>query len=88
MKDKVNTNKVDTTLVVTGIVAPPAAMVAKKTGPIVPQLRFMNSIPYSIFVPPLTISAIVVTKFIKIKFMKSGARQKHPLPMDKEQSHA
>ncbi|KAJ1415393.1 hypothetical protein SESBI_18083 [Sesbania bispinosa] len=65
MINNVNMSKVDNSMMITGIVAPPAAMVAKKTGQSVPQLSVMKAIPDVIFVPTATIFALIAVKITK-----------------------
>ncbi|XP_027351399.1 proteoglycan 4-like [Abrus precatorius] len=66
INENVNINKVDESMIITAIVAPPAAMMAKKIGKIVPQLALMNVIPDVIFVPSATILAISATKILRL----------------------
>ncbi|PNX96391.1 hypothetical protein L195_g019597 [Trifolium pratense] len=49
-------------MMITGIVAPPAAMVAKRSGQSVPQLSALKVIPDVIFVPTATILALIAVK--------------------------
>ncbi|KAJ1439513.1 hypothetical protein SESBI_02453 [Sesbania bispinosa] len=65
MINNVSMSKVDNSMMITGIVAPPAAMVAKKTGQSVPQLSVMKVIPDVIFVPTATIFALIAVKITK-----------------------
>ncbi|CAN7108247.1 unnamed protein product [Brassica rapa subsp. narinosa] len=59
---KVKPSKVDDVTMITGIASPPAAMAAKRAGENVPQLKFIKLIPDVIFVPTVTILAIVSAK--------------------------
>ncbi|XP_047171441.1 integumentary mucin A.1-like [Vigna umbellata] len=68
--EKVNINKVDESMLITAIMAPPAAMMAKKTGQIVPQLALMNAIPDVVFVPSATILALIAVKIIRLTFIR------------------
>ncbi|KOM36915.1 hypothetical protein LR48_Vigan03g029600 [Vigna angularis] len=68
--EKVNINKVDESMLITAIMAPPAAMMAKKTGQIVPQLALLNAIPDVVFVPSATILALIAVKIIKLTFIR------------------
>ncbi|KAK2405854.1 hypothetical protein P8452_68265 [Trifolium repens] len=61
----VNISKVDNSMMITGIVAPPAAMVAKRSGQSVPQLSALKVIPDVIFVPTATIMALIAVKVTK-----------------------
>lgn len=70
---KVNINKVDESMLITAIMAPPAAMMAKKTGQIVPQLALMNAIPDVVFVPSATILALIAVKIIRLTFVRKTA---------------
>lgn len=63
--DKVNLSKADESMMLTGIVAPPAAMVAKRTGQSVPQLSVIKAIPDVVFVPGATILALIAIKLTK-----------------------
>ncbi|KAJ1443684.1 hypothetical protein SESBI_00280 [Sesbania bispinosa] len=69
MNKSVNLNKVDESTIITAIVAPPAAMVAKRTGQTVPQLKLMNAIPDVVFVPSATVLALIVVKILRLMFM-------------------
>ncbi|XP_058743304.1 uncharacterized protein LOC131616088 [Vicia villosa] len=61
----VNISKVDNSMMITGVVAPPAAMVAKRSGQSLPQLSLMKSIPDVVFVPTATILALIAVKVTK-----------------------
>ena len=69
INEKVNINKVDESMLITAIMAPPAAMMAKKTGQIVPQLALMNAIPDVVFVPSATLLALIAVKIIRLPFI-------------------
>lgn len=73
MIKNVNVSKVDDSMMITGIVAPPAAMVAKKTGQSVPQLSAIKAIPDVIFVPTATILALIAVKVTKRMSFKKVA---------------
>nr|KYP47029.1 hypothetical protein KK1_031333 [Cajanus cajan] len=60
--ENVNLSKADESMMITGIVAPPVAMVAKKTGQSVPQLSAIKAIPDAVFVPAATIAFLIVVK--------------------------
>ncbi|CAL5195263.1 unnamed protein product [Lathyrus oleraceus] len=70
MIKNVNISKVDDSMMITGIVAPPAAMVAKRSGQSLPQLSLMKSIPDVIFVPTATILALIAVKVTKRMTLK------------------
>ncbi|KAK7394541.1 hypothetical protein VNO78_15072 [Psophocarpus tetragonolobus] len=70
INENVNLNKADESMLITAIVAPPAAMVAKKTGQIMPQLALMNVIPDVVFVPSATLLALIAIKIIKLTFTR------------------
>ncbi|KAJ0240813.1 Calcium ion-binding protein [Hirschfeldia incana] len=59
---KVKSSKLDDVTLITGIVSPPAAMAAKRAGENIPQLKLIKLIPDVIFVPTVTIMAIVSAK--------------------------
>ncbi|XP_020225888.1 uncharacterized protein LOC109807712 isoform X2 [Cajanus cajan] len=86
INEKVNINKSDESMLITAIVAPPAAMMAKKTGSIVPQLALMNAIPDVIFVPSATLLALIAIKIIKLTFIgKTISNNTHVQPTPKQQ---
>ncbi|KAK7374474.1 hypothetical protein VNO80_07904 [Phaseolus coccineus] len=70
INEKVNMNKVDESMLITAMMAPPAAMMAKKTGQIVPQLALMNAIPDVVFVPSATLLALTAVKIITLSFTR------------------
>ncbi|KAK7350433.1 hypothetical protein VNO77_09069 [Canavalia gladiata] len=61
----VNISKADEYMMITGIVAPPMAMVVKRTGQSVPQLSAIKTIPDVAFVPTATILALIAVKLTK-----------------------
>jgi len=70
MNKNVNLNKVDESMIITGIVAPPAAIVAKRTGQTTfPRLKFLNAIPDVIFVPSATVLALIAVKILRLMFI-------------------
>lgn len=69
MKNKVNLNKGDYSMMITGIVTPPAAMVAKRAGENVTQLKIIKAVPDVIFIPSATMLALIVAKVSKRMFM-------------------
>ena len=67
---KVKPSKLDDVTMITGITSPPAAMAAKRAGENVPQLKFIKLIPDVIFVPTVTILAIVSAKLSRRMYLK------------------
>uniref|UniRef100_A0A0D3A187 Uncharacterized protein n=1 Tax=Brassica oleracea var. oleracea TaxID=109376 RepID=A0A0D3A187_BRAOL len=67
---KVKPGKLDDVTMITGIASPPAAMAAKRAGENVPQLKFIKLIPDVIFVPMITILAIVSAKLSRRMYLK------------------
>ncbi|KAK7386132.1 hypothetical protein VNO78_26119 [Psophocarpus tetragonolobus] len=65
VNQNVNLGKADESMMITGIVAPPVAMVAKRTGQSVPQLSVIKAIPDVAFVPGATILALIAIKLTK-----------------------
>ncbi|XP_027908369.1 uncharacterized protein LOC114167477 [Vigna unguiculata] len=65
INENVNLSKADESMMITGIVAPPVAMVVKKTGQTVPQLSVIKAIPDVAFVPGATILALIAIKLTK-----------------------
>ncbi|KAF2541418.1 hypothetical protein F2Q70_00033788 [Brassica cretica] len=64
---KVKPGKLDDVTMITGIASPPAA---KRAGENVPQLKFIKLIPDVIFVPMITILAIVSAKLSRRMYLK------------------
>lgn len=69
MKEKVTSSKVDDSMIITGIVTPPAAMVVKRAGENVPQLNMIKVIPDIVFVPSATVLALISVKVSRRIFM-------------------
>ncbi|XP_068478178.1 uncharacterized protein [Phaseolus vulgaris] len=65
INDNVNLSKADESMMITGLVTPPLAMVVKKTGQTVPQLSVIKAIPDVAFVPGATILALIAIKLTK-----------------------
>ncbi|XP_055817554.1 uncharacterized protein LOC129886749 [Solanum dulcamara] len=65
MKEKIQLNKADNTLLFIGLATPPAAMAAKKAGEAVPQLQLMKRVPDVVFVPAATLLALVSVKITR-----------------------
>ena len=80
-------------MIVTAIVAPPAAMVVKRTGQTLPQLRLMKPVPDVVFVPSVTVVSLVAVKILRLMFMKKktpkgvngGSSDIPPPPIDQPQ---
>ncbi|KAK7295300.1 hypothetical protein RJT34_18206 [Clitoria ternatea] len=99
IEENVNINKADESMLITAIVAPSAAMVAKKSGQKVPQLTFMNAIPDVLFVPSATILALIATKILRLMFMRKTSTtsngttrqtpsvEEQPAPKEPPQQH-
>ncbi|EXB37621.1 hypothetical protein L484_021827 [Morus notabilis] len=62
MRKNVNLNKIDDTTMITGVMMPPVAMVAKRAGETVPQLKMIKVIPDVVFVPSATVLALFSVK--------------------------
>ncbi|XVE82878.1 hypothetical protein DITRI_Ditri16bG0041000 [Diplodiscus trichospermus] len=69
--DKIKLSKLDNNTIMTGIVTPPAAMAAKKAGEFFPQLSIIKSIPDVIFVPSVTMAALVISKLSRRLYRRS-----------------
>lgn len=69
MKKKLNLSQLDDSTFYTGIITPPAAMVAKRAGESVPQLKLIKSIPDVIFVPSATVLALISVKISRKMFL-------------------
>ncbi|TKY65244.1 RanBP2-type zinc finger protein [Spatholobus suberectus] len=89
INEKVNLNKADESMFITAIVAPPAAMMAKKTGQKVPQLALLNAIPDVVFVPSATLLALIAIKIIRLmiigKTTSKDIERSHVQPKPKQQ---
>ncbi|KAI4352729.1 hypothetical protein L6164_006950 [Bauhinia variegata] len=70
MQKNVNLRKIDDSMMITGIVAPPAAMVVKRGGETLPQLKVVKAIPDVVFVPTATVLALISVKVSRKIFMK------------------
>ncbi|XP_074280028.1 uncharacterized protein LOC141605235 [Silene latifolia] len=55
----VSLSKIDNTTVITGVVTPPVAMVAKKAGEKFPPLMMLKVVPDVVFVPTVTFLALI-----------------------------
>ena len=73
MTKKVNLNKVDNSMLITGIVTPPAAMAAKRAGENVTQLKVIKAIPDVLFVPSVTVLALIFVKVSRRMLMRKIA---------------
>ncbi|KAG5009593.1 hypothetical protein AAZX31_07G107200 [Glycine max] len=72
--ENVNQSKADESMMISGIVTPPVAMEAKKTGQTVPQLSIIKAVPDVAFVPEATILALIAIKLTR----KWHSRISHP----------
>lgn len=70
MNKNVKVRKVDSSMMLTGLVAPPAAMVVKRAGETMPQLKPVKYIPDVVFVPSATVAALVAVKISGIIFKR------------------
>ncbi|KAJ7950806.1 putative Calcium ion binding protein [Quillaja saponaria] len=73
MKKNVNLNKLDDSMMITGLVTPPAAMVAKRAAETLPQLKAVKAFPDVVFVPSATVLALISVKMSRRIFMGSIA---------------
>ncbi|XP_024159413.1 uncharacterized protein LOC112166746 [Rosa chinensis] len=71
VKDNVRVNQADTATLLTGVLAPPGAMAAKKAGESLPQLKMIKNVPDILFVPTATVVALITVRFSKRLFMRS-----------------
>ncbi|EEF37456.1 calcium ion binding protein, putative [Ricinus communis] len=69
MKKYVHLSKLDDSVMVTGVVTPPAAMVAKKAIENVPQLKLLKYVPDVVFVPAATVAALISVKLTRKMFV-------------------
>ncbi|KAF8380566.1 hypothetical protein HHK36_028054 [Tetracentron sinense] len=65
MTKNVNTSKLDDSTMIAGVVTPPIAMALKRAGENVPQIRRIKIIPDVIFVPSMTLLALVSVKITR-----------------------
>ncbi|GAB2279574.1 hypothetical protein Dimus_014217 [Dionaea muscipula] len=72
-KDNVKPSKLDNFSLITGLLTPPAAMAAKKAGESVSQLKLITAIPDVIFVPSVTVLALISVKLSRKIFLKNMA---------------
>ncbi|KAM6556194.1 hypothetical protein CsatB_003213 [Cannabis sativa] len=61
----VKPNKIDRATMITGIVTPPIAMAAKRSGENVPQLKMIKAVPDALFVPFTTVVALFSVKITR-----------------------
>ncbi len=71
MKNNITLSKLDNTTMITGIDTPPAAMVAKRAGENLPHLSIIKHIPDVVFVPSVTMAALVSAKLSRRIFMQN-----------------
>ncbi|TXG59332.1 hypothetical protein EZV62_013905 [Acer yangbiense] len=82
MKKTMKLSSLDDVTIKTGIVTPPAAMAIKKAGQNVPQMKMIKAIPDVIFVPSITLIALISAKLSrKIIQRKSSPRSSLPPPL-------
>ncbi|KAA8520450.1 hypothetical protein F0562_014706 [Nyssa sinensis] len=86
MKKSLKLGKLDDATMITGLVTPPAAMVVKRAGESVPQLRMIKVIPDVIFVPSATVLALVSVKLSRKIFQdrddtRAELERGHPSPI-------
>lgn len=62
IRKKVNMRSADRSMIFAGLAAPPAAMVAKRAGESIPQLKVIKVVPDLLFVPSATLLALVGCK--------------------------
>ncbi|XP_017978927.1 PREDICTED: uncharacterized protein LOC18611235 [Theobroma cacao] len=72
---KIKLSKLDNTTMMTGIITPPAAMAAKKAGEFLPHLSMIKAIPDVIFVPSVTVAALVISKLSRRLHQRSVRSQ-------------
>ncbi|KAL2892539.1 Protein furry-like protein [Bienertia sinuspersici] len=75
IKENVSTNKPERLTVITGLVTPPAAMVAKKAGERVPALKMIKVVPDVLFIPSATFIALISVKVSQNVFHRKVVRQ-------------
>ncbi|PWA68567.1 hypothetical protein CTI12_AA307460 [Artemisia annua] len=73
MKTSVSMSKIDDSILITGLVTPPAAMAAKRAGESLPQLKAIKVIPDVLFVPSATVLALISAKLSKKMFLGNVA---------------
>ncbi|KAI7726381.1 hypothetical protein M8C21_018841 [Ambrosia artemisiifolia] len=73
MKASVTMSKFDDSVLMAGLVTPPAAMAAKRAGETLPQLKMIKVVPDVIFVPSATVLALISAKLSKKMFLGNVA---------------
>ncbi|XP_028095380.1 uncharacterized protein LOC114295347 isoform X2 [Camellia sinensis] len=73
MRKEVKICKLDNTTLIVGLVMPPAAMGVKRAGESVPQLSLIKTIPDVVFVPSITVLALVSAKLSRRIFSGNAA---------------
>ncbi|GLT68824.1 hypothetical protein SLA2020_410220 [Shorea laevis] len=71
MKEKVKLSQLDNTTLITGLVTPPAAMAAKRAGEILPHGGILKVVPDVIFVPAVTMAALMTSKLSRKIFTQN-----------------
>ncbi|KAK2657579.1 hypothetical protein Ddye_010631 [Dipteronia dyeriana] len=85
LKNTMKLSFLDDSTIKTGIVTPPAAMAIKKAGQNVPQMKMIKAIPDVIFVPSVTLIALISVKLSrKIIQRKSSPHSSSPPPLQPE----
>lgn len=75
---EIKLSKLDNTTLMTGIVTPPAAMAAKRAGEFLPHLSFIKSIPDVVFVPSVTMAALVISKLSRRLYSRNVQSEPKP----------
>ncbi|KAK3221526.1 hypothetical protein Dsin_008551 [Dipteronia sinensis] len=79
MKKNMKLSSLDDITIKTGIVTPPAAMAIKKAGQNVPQMKMIKAIPDVIFVPSITLIALISAKLSR-KIIQRKSSPQSPSP--------
>ncbi|OMP01881.1 putative calcium ion binding protein [Corchorus olitorius] len=72
---KIKLSKLDNNTIMTGILTPPAAMAAKRAGEFLPHLSMIKAIPDVVFVPSVTVAALVISKLSRRLYHRSAKSQ-------------
>ncbi|XXG77913.1 hypothetical protein AAC387_Pa08g1967 [Persea americana] len=78
--EKSKIRKTDKTLLFTGVAAPPVAMIGKRAAGNIPTLNFVKIVPDVLFVPSVTLLAVVGMKVVRMnkKIPEATAKTKGP----------
>ncbi|KAK4841146.1 hypothetical protein QYF36_027104 [Acer negundo] len=79
MKKTMKLSSLDDVTIKTGIITPPAAMAIKKAGQNVPQMKMIKAIPDVIFVPSVTLIALISAKLSR-KIIQRKSSPHSPSP--------